>query len=479
MLTVSFRGAAQEVTGSCHVLEADGRRIALDCGLFQGDRKHDHEKNRTFDIDPKSLHAVVLSHAHIDHCGRLPMLVARGFDGPIYSTPATRDLCALLLADSAHIQQEDTQYLNKKLQRKGKPTVSPLYEEHDAHAALHAFHSVSQERWFWVTRRVRVRFHHAGHMLGSSSVEVVYNPPDSDKPIRLCFTGDIGRPDMPILRDPKMLEAFDYVITESTYGNRTHPPTGDLKGELARIVGETSERGGKVIIPAFSVGRTQVIVYYLHQLMREGKVQPIPIYVDSPLAVNATEVFRLHPDLYDREAKSFQRMTGDILGCSSCTYVQSVDESKAIHKSKKPAVIISASGMCEAGRIRHHLKNNIQDAKNTILIVGFMAAHTLGRRIKEEQPKVNIFGKEYKLKAQVATLNGFSAHADREELRGLLKPHAEGCKGAFLVHGELDQMQGMRDMLRGDGYRDIYMPDRGETFELGHKGARQIESGGD
>ncbi len=465
MLTVTSHGAAREVTGSLHLLEADGKRIALDCGLFQGKRSESIKSNRHFAFDAKTLHAVVLSHAHIDHCGRLPMLVANGFEGPIHTTPATRDLCALLLADSAHIQQEDTKYLNKKLERKGQPPVEPLYEEEDATQAIRQFQSVSQERWFWVTKRVKARFHHAGHMLGSSSVEIEYTPPKG-RVVRLVFSGDIGRPDMPILRDPAPFPDADYYICESTYGARIHPPSGDLKSELAKVVNDTVARGGKIIIPAFSVGRTQVIVYYLHQLMAEKAIEPIPLFVDSPLATNATQVFRMHPELFDKKAREFLRQTGDILGCDYCTYTRSVQESKDINKSPKPCVIISASGMCEAGRIRHHLKNNVENGRNTILIVGFQAAHTLGRRIVERDKQIRIFGEKFDLKAQVSVLNGFSAHADRDEMRKLMTPHAPKAKGVFLVHGEEDQMSKFQATLKEDGFKNVIMAHAGETFEL-------------
>jgi len=466
MLSVTFHGAAREVTGSLHLLEADGKRVALDCGLFQGRRAESIEKNQKFPFDPSTLHAVALSHAHIDHCGRLPMLVRNGFEGPIYTTPATRDLCALLLADSAHIQQEDTKYLNKKRAKKGEAPVSPLYEDDDATQAISQFHSLSQGRWFHLTRRLKARFHHAGHMLGSSSIELYYLPPTGARPVRLVFSGDVGRPHMPILRDPAPFPECDYFICESTYGGREHPPSGNLKQQLGKVVSDTVARGGKIIIPAFSVGRTQVVVYYLNQLISEEAIEPIPIYVDSPLAVNATEVFRMHPELFDAKARAFLRQTGDILGCDYCTYVRDVDDSKAINKSPKPCVIISASGMCEAGRIRHHLKNNVENGRNTVLIVGFQAAHTLGRRIVEKQKHIDIFGQRYDLKAQVVTLNGFSGHADRKELLELLKPHAGHCRGVLLVHGEESQMTAFKDTLKDEGFSNVLMPHPGDRFAL-------------
>ena len=466
MMKVSFHGAAREVTGSFHVVEADGKKVALDCGLFQGRRSESIEKNQSFHLDPSELHAVVLSHAHIDHCGRLPMLVKEGFSGPIYTTPATRDLCALLLTDSAHIQEEDAKYLSKKRARRGEPPVSPLYDRDCAVEALSLFHTVPQQRTFWITKRLQARFHHTGHMLGASLIELEYRPPDGVPPITLVFTGDVGRCDMPILRDPQPFPKCDYIITESTYGGRLHPPSSDLKGQLAEAVNDTIARRGRLVIPAFSVGRTQVIVYFLHQLQLDGRIPPIPIFVDSPLAVNATDVFRLHPELFDREARHFQHLTGDILGADSCTYIRDVEESKKINRRRKPCIVISASGMCEAGRTRHHLKNTIRSAKNTILIPGFQAAHTLGRQIVERHKEVRIFGQKHKLKARVVVLNGFSAHADRDELLRLLKPLAPRCKGAFLVHGEADQMQKLSDTLRADGFSRVEMPEPREVFEL-------------
>lgn len=466
MMNVTFHGAAQEVTGSMHLIEADGRKIALDCGLFQGRRAESIAKNERFPIKPAELHAVVLSHAHVDHCGRLPLLVKQGFRGRIFATPATRDLCAIVLTDSAHIQQEDVKYLNKKRARKGQPPVSPLYDEDDAVEALRRFHAVTQGETFWVTRRLQARFHHTGHMLGASSVELEYDGPDGKPPVRLVFTGDVGRRRMPILRDPQPFPPCDYLITESTYGGRIHPPSSDLKEQLAEAVNRTVARRGKLIIPAFSIGRTQVIVYFLHQLRLEGRIPPSPIYVDSPMAVNATDVFRLHPELFDREARRFQRQTGDILGADGCTYVRNVEVSKKINRRRKPCIVISASGMCEAGRILHHLKNSVRSARNTILIPGFQAAHTLGRRLVERQKEVTIFGQRHKLKAQVVVLNGFSAHADRDELRGLLKPLVRDCKQAFLIHGETDQMEKLRDAMKEDGFDRVEMPPAGRSFEL-------------
>ncbi|MBX3395928.1 MAG: MBL fold metallo-hydrolase [Phycisphaerae bacterium] len=469
MLKLTFHGAAQEVTGSMHLLEADGILVALDCGLFQGRREESSRKNREFPFDPKNLHALVLSHAHVDHCGRIPMLVKNGFRGRIYATPATRDLCALILRDSAHIQAEDAFYLNKKRERKGESPIEPFYDDDDAIAALRLFHAVSPRHPFWITRRLRAEFLMAGHMLGAAMIRLDYQHGGgggAQGATSLLFSGDLGRFDTPLLKDPSPFPESDYLICESTYGGRRHPPTSDLREQLADVVNDTFRRGGKVVIPAFSVGRTQVIVYFLHQLVAERRIPDMPIYIDSPLAVNATEVFRLHPDLFDQEALAFQAQAGDILGGDCCTYVRDSEQSKAINRRRRPCIIISASGMCEAGRILHHLKNNVQNPRNTVLIVGFQAAHTLGRRIVEKQPEVRIFNQTYKLKAQVAALNGFSAHADSEELGRLYRPIANSCRGAFLVHGEPDQMKPLAAAMRDAGMPDVQMPMPADSFVL-------------
>lgn len=466
MLKVTFCGAAREVTGSLHLLEADGMKVALDCGMFQGRRAEAVEKNHAFPFDPSGLHAVVLSHAHIDHCGRLPLLVKRGFSGRIYATPATRDLCALMLADSAHIQLEDANFLNKKKARAGEPPIQPLYTDDDVQHTMRLFQTVAYEQPFWITRRLQARFDMSGHMLGAASISLQFKQPNGDKPVSLVFSGDVGRFDIPILLNPKPFPEADYLIVESTYGGRHHPPTDDLKSRLAAVVNDTIAKKGKLIIPAFSVGRTQVLVYTLHQLQSAGAIPRVPIYIDSPLAVNATEVFRMHPELFNAEARSFQRQTGDILGACDCTYIREAEESKKLNRIRRSCIIISASGMCETGRIVHHLRNNIQNPRNTILIVGFQAAHTLGRRIVEKQPKVSIFGQKLSLKAQVVVLNGFSGHADIDELRRMCKPTASRCRLAFLVHGEVDQMEAMKSALTEDGYRDVRIPAPGEAFEL-------------
>lgn len=465
MTTISFHGAAQEVTGSLHLLRVDGACIALDCGLFQGRRAEANEKNTTYPCDPSKIDAVILSHAHIDHSGRLPLLVKNGFAGEVYATPATRDLCALMLADSAHIQEEDAYYLNKKLIRRGQPTIKPLYQNQDALGAVKLMRTVSYNRPFAVAKGVTGRFFDAGHILGSAGVELEICP-DGAAPLKLVFTGDVGRPEAPILRDPAPLPECDYLICESTYGGRRADRVADTRDRLEAVLNETFSRRGKVIIPAFSVGRTQTIIYYLAELLRQGRVKNVPVYIDSPLSVNASEIFKLHPECYDHDAMKLQRRDGDIFGNDCCTYIRDVEESKRLHRRRSSCVIISASGMCEAGRILHHLKNNIRSPRNTILIVGYQASHTLGRRLVEREPFVRIFKQRYRVKAQVAVLNGFSAHADAGELAGLTRPLASRCRQAFVVHGEPDQSGALQQTMIDAGFARVATPQRDQTFEL-------------
>lgn len=462
MAKITFCGAAQEVTGSMHVVEVAGKRIALDCGLFQGRRREAAEKNKRFLLPANSIDAVVLSHAHIDHTGRVPMLVKQGFAGKIYATAATRDLCAVMLADSAHIQEEDAKYLNRKSIANGGPPIEPLYEAHDVIDALRLYRTVAFYRKFHVTPHVTASFFETGHMLGSAGIELSIEEPGA-KPHTLVFSGDLGRFDLPILRDPAPLPLCDTLICESTYGGKVSPRIEDLKGQLREVIVDTQKRGGKIIIPAFSVGRTQSIVYYIHQLKHEGAIDDIPVFVDSPLSVNATQVFQMHPDCYDVDARAFDNETGDMLGAGAVTYVSSVDQSKSLDSRGDSCVIISSSGMCESGRILHHLKHAVESPKNTILIVGFQGQHTLGRRIVERAKHVRIFGQEFPLRAAVVVLNGFSGHADKNELQRLTKPLAGRCKQAFLVHGEEDQMTAMQATMRGDGFKSVEMPRMGAS----------------
>ncbi len=465
MAKLTFHGAAQQVTGSMHLLEANGKLIALDCGLFQGRRAETRELNRRHPCDPGSIHAVVVSHAHIDHTGRLPLLVKDGFSGVIHTTPATRDLCAIMLADSAHIQEEDARYLNKKRRHGDDPLIEPLYTSTDAVQAVRQIQASPYQRWFKVASGVHARYFEAGHMLGSAGIEVEITEANGKKRV-LVFTGDVGRKGTPILRNPAPLPECDYLICESTYGARNTDPIVDLKPRLAEVVRRTVARNGRIIIPAFSVGRTQTIVFYLRQLFTSGELAALPVYIDSPLAVNATEIFRLHPECYDRDAREFNSQTGSILSGPNLRFVQSVEESKRIIRRRSPCIVIAASGMCEAGRILHHLRNSVQHERNTILIVGFQAAHTLGRRIVERDEYVKVYGERHKLKAEVVVMNGFSAHADARELKAHTDPLAGRCKKAFLVHGEIDQSSVLADTMRASGHREVYIPAMNESFGL-------------
>ena len=466
-MKLQFHGAARTVTGSMHLLTINGSRILLDCGLFQGRRKESFERNRNLPFDAASIDALVLSHAHIDHSGNIPSLAKNGFRGNVYATPATRDLCSAMLRDSGHIQEEDVFYLNKKRARQGLPPVDPLYTQEDAARSLRHFVSVDYDRPLPVAPGVTVTFRDAGHILGSAVVVLDLEEKGGKK--RLVFSGDLGREGMPILRDPEPVDGADYLVIESTYGDRVHDPIEAQDRELRDVVLDTYRRGGKLIVPAFAVGRTQDLVYTLHRLVQAHKVPELPIFVDSPLAVNVTEIFRLHPECYDEEVRAFMEAGNrrDPFGFHRLRYIRSVEGSKELNFLREPAIIISASGMAEAGRILHHLKNNIEDTRNTVLIVGWQAPDTLGRRLVERQPVVKIFGEEYHLKAHVRTINAFSAHADRNgllEYARRLGP--QGLQGAFVVHGEEAASLALAEGLSGLGVAQVAVPRRGEEFEL-------------
>ncbi len=465
MAGIMFYGAAGEVTGSMHMIRIDDRWVALDCGMYNGKRAEAEAKNREWPVPPEQIAAVLLSHAHIDHSGRLPLLVKEGFQGPVYCTPATRDLCAIMLPDSAHVQEEDVYYLNKRRRKKGLEPIEPLYDYDDALAAIQLIQSVSYGRLFQVVPGLLASFQDAGHMLGSSGIRLEFAKRNGHTP-SLFYTGDHGRPNKPILRDPQPLPPVDTVLCESTYGGRINEPVEDAEEALREVVARTISRGGKVIIPSFAVGRTQTIVYFLHKHMVAGTLPRIPVYVDSPLAVNATEVFKMHPECYDAEARAFHRVTGDILGSGCCTYIRHVEESKALHDRTEPCVIISASGMCEAGRIRHHIKNNIENPKNTILIAGHMAAETLGRKIADGAKRITLFHEEFQVRAEVVQIHGFSGHADQRELLEWLSPQARDAQRLCLVHGEEDQAELLADKARDLGFSEVLVPRRGQSITL-------------
>ncbi len=467
-MRITFYGAAQEVTGSLHLIEVNGRRILLECGLFQGRRAESNERNRNFPFEPASIDAVVLSHAHIDHSGNIPNLVKQGFNGNIWCTAATRNLCTYMLMDSGHIQEGDAAYLNKHRGPDEEPVV-PLYTQADVQASLSFFISVGLHRTVTIADGVSLTFSNAGHILGSAFVTLDIREFATDKRWRLVFSGDVGRPGMAILADPELPTAADILIMESTYGDRLHQSREDARRELREVVRATVRRRGKVIIPAFAVGRTQEIIYALNQLEAEGDIPPLPIFVDSPLAVSATEVFRMHPEEWDEEVHAF--LQGDQrrnpFDWDRVEYVRDTVRSKQLNFLDGPAIIISASGMAENGRILHHLKNNIENPDNTVLLVSFQAEHTLGRKLLDGARKVKILGEEKEVRARVAAIEGYSAHADQAELlawaRGLDR---QRLGHAFLVHGEQAASFTLAEKLRAEGVSRVVVPERGQSFEF-------------
>ncbi|MGH7526086.1 MAG: MBL fold metallo-hydrolase RNA specificity domain-containing protein [Gemmatimonadales bacterium] len=460
-IRLTFWGAAGQVTGSMHLLEATGGRFLLDAGLFQGHRNEAHELNAHLPFDARRLDGVVLSHAHIDHSGRLPLLVREGFHGPIHATPSSRDLCAVMLPDSAHIQEKDFEFL----QRRGKagPQSEPLYTMADAVAVQDLMVGVPYRRVFHLRKHLMLEFLDAGHILGSATVDLRITEGGSH---RLVFSGDIGRSGLPIIRDPEPPSGpVDTLIVESTYADHAHESVSDAEERLGEVVRRTAGRGGKLFIPAFAVGRCQELVYGLHQLYRAKKIPELPIYVDSPLAVDITTVFRMHPEVFDQREHLIASDTR-LFDFPLLRYVRDVADSKAIDAASGPAVVIAASGMVESGRILHHLANGIGDHRNTVLFVGFQAEHTLGRRIQMGEETVRILGQDYSRRAEVETIGGYSAHADRAELRAWIRRLGGPVRRAFVVHGEAGALEAMAMLLREEGIRDVHVPRHGESFDL-------------
>ncbi len=467
-ITLHSDGAAREVTGSKHTLEVDGKRYLIDCGAFQGKREESDKKNRALVPDPASIDAVIMTHAHFDHCGMLPLLVKRGFKGNVWSTPATRDLAGLIMMDSARIQARDAEYLSKQAGKKGQNfDWKPLYDEQDAVEAAGQFVTVNYDRPFTVEGGPLVTFRDAGHILGSATVHVTVEGAGGKK-TRIGFSGDLGRPDKPIIRDPAPMAPVDYLVLESTYGDRRHESSVDAQDRLAKVVSDTVKRGGKVIIPAFAVERTQELVYHLHLLSDAGLIPKVPIWVDSPMAVNATSIFQVHPECYDREThEAFLKHHVNPFGFNELKFSTSVDDSKMLNRLQGPAIIISADGMCEAGRIQHHLIHNISDDRNTILIVGYMAANTLGRRIKDGQKQVRIHGEPFTVKARIEEIKAFSAHADYVETWDWLsKTDLSSLKTVFLVHGEDEALAAFKKFLEGKGLKDVRIVEYGQSYTL-------------
>jgi metallo-beta-lactamase family protein len=468
-MKLTFWGAAGTVTGSMHMVESGGKRFLLDCGLNQGRRKDADQKNRRLPFAGSSIDAVVLSHAHIDHSGNLPSLVKNGFGGPIYTTPATIDLCNWMLRDTAHIQEKDAEFLNKRRDHRKRAgiedgPVTPLYSMADAERTIPLFQPVPYHQPQHLTGELIYVAYDAGHILGSSCV--VLHETAGEKRVRLAFSGDVGRPNLPIIRDPEAMPPADYLIMESTYGGRLHKSASHVENKLADVVIRTAKRGGRIIVPAFAVGRTQQLVLLLHNLANQKRIPNIPIFVDSPLAVNVTAVHREHPECFDEETRAFLRNHEDPFGFQRLQYIREASESKKLNDLHGPMVIISASGMCEQGRILHHLWNNIEDPRNTVLITGFQAADTLGRKLIEKWPEVRIFGEPKRVRAEISSLDELSGHADQNELLDWIEPLANGLRRVFLVHGEPLQAQALAKLLETRYGLEVTIPKPGDQFDL-------------
>jgi len=466
---VEFVGAVGgDVTGSRHIVHTEKARILLDCGLFQGRRSETIERNQQFGFRARDIDVMVLSHAHIDHSGALPRLYKQGFRGPIYCTPATRDLCAVMLEDSAEIQSQDAAYINRKIEKGGSDMepVEPLYDQRDVLGTLGLMVTVPYHRPMQIADHVSLTFYDAGHVLGSAIVALDVDVVGDQR--RLVFSGDLGRRNMPILRDPEVPEGASCLLLESTYGDRTHDPIERMEDDLEEVIVRTVERGGKVIVPSFALERAQEIVYSLKRLTDQGRLPDVPVYVDSPLTVEITDVFRMHPECYDQETRRLLMSGGSPFDFDRLRYVSSVEDSKAIDRSDDPAVIISASGMCEFGRVVHHLIAHIERPKNTVMIVGFQAQHTLGRRLVERRQRVRIFGVERDRRAEVVVLNGFSAHAGQDDLLEFAETVRESgpLRQVALVHGEDAPRDTLRSLLEERGFPSVTTPARGDRIDV-------------
>jgi metallo-beta-lactamase family protein len=466
-MKLSFHGAARTVTGSKHLLTLkQGKRILLDCGMFQGMGLETDELNRHFGFDPATVDYLILSHAHIDHSGLIPVLVKQGFSGKIYCTPATFDLCCIMLEDSAHIQESDARFINERRKRQGKPPLKPLYTLPDVTVALRQFEPVPYGEWFSIEDSIKLLFTDAGHILGSAVVNLRIEEDFHTKSI--CYTGDLGRAQPQIIRPTEPFPQCEYLITESTYGDRKHADRSESLDQLLRIVIETCVmKKGKLIIPAFSVGRTQEIVYALDRLEHEGRLPHIPVFVDSPLSTNATEIMRNNPDCFNDEIRSYMERDPDPFGFNKLTYIREAQESKQLNHLKEPCIIISASGMAEAGRIKHHLANNIGSEDNTVMIVGHCESGSLGAKLAEGEKEVRIFGEMHSVRAHVEVLGSFSAHGDVDEMIDILKcQNPTKVKKVFLVHGDYDVQLRYMIRLQREGFRHVEIPEKGSSFEV-------------
>lgn len=473
-MKIKFCGAAREVTGSSHLITLDnGFKILLDCGLFQGEDADNDELNSEWYFKPEEIDILILSHAHIDHCGRIPKLVKDGFQGNIICTHATRDLTEIMLMDTAHIQERDAEFLNKRIDQKLKKQgglrnvekIKPLYTSPDVTRAMKQFISVSYDRWIDIAKGIKLLFTDAGHILGSASVNLIFNKGAEE--LRLGFSGDIGRPNRPILRNPQQMWPADIIITESTYGDKLHLQQPAEKDKFISIISDTCvSRKGKLIIPAFSLGRTQELVYLLDQLSNEGRLPNIPVYVDSPLAVSATDIFKEHSECFDDELLKYLYTDPDPFGFKKLNYITDVADSKRLNTSKEPCIIISAAGMVNAGRIKHHVYNNIEDPKNTILMVGYAPPGTTGGKLREGAKVIKLFGDEKKVNAKVEIMDSFSAHGDRDEMLQFLSNQKNNCKRLFLVHGDYEVQVPYREYLKDNGFHYPEIPKLGEEIQI-------------
>jgi metallo-beta-lactamase family protein len=464
-MKITFLGAAGEVTGSQHLIETMNLRVLLDCGFFQGHRAEARKKNEQFLCRPKELSGVILSHAHADHCGNLPGLYKAGYRGPIFCTPASRDIARVMLMDSSHIQQEDAKYLQEKL-GPGHPPVEPLYDDDDVEGVMECIETIPYGEWHELSKDFRLRFTDAGHILGSAITEMEIREGADWK--RVVFTGDLGRRGLPILRDPQRVDGCDVLITESTYGNRVHPAADDIKQHLKRILKVATERKSRVVIPAFSLGRTQTLVYFLNELFNEGELPSIPVFVDSPLSKSITAVYRHHADVMDADFQRVLKSDKDPFTFPGLKYVATQQESASLNHRKGPFVVIAASGMCEAGRVVHHLRHAIENPDNIIVLIGFQAENTLGRKLQDRWRTVRIFDRLIELNAEVESLQGLSAHADSEDFKwwfdGLNADRGVGR--AFIVHGEPDSAKALAEMLQEISDEPPTIPQFGESFEV-------------
>lgn len=463
-MKLHFDGAAQTVTGSMHLLEVNGSRLLLECGLYQGRRKESFERNRTFPFDPKTIDAVILSHAHIDHSGNLPNLVKQGYNGPIFATPATTHLGRLMLLDSGHIQERQAESASYHRAKRGEPAVEPLYTQEDAMDVEPLFRAVDYNITFEPVEGVAARFVEAGHILGSAAVNLKMQ--EKGRKVNLWFSGDIGRRDVPLLRDPVLPEFTDILLMESTYGDKPHRNPEEAYVEMRQVILRTLNRGGKVIIPSFAIGRTQELVYNLNRMYQAGELPKVPIYVDSPLAVNASDIFKLHAECYDAETLKLIHSGHPALDFELLTYVHSLDESKALNERKDPMIIISASGMAEVGRIVYHIRWNIENPRNTIMIVSWQAPETMGRRLADREEAIHIFGETYRVRAEIATIGGLSAHAGQD----LLIEYALGVKNSvkqvYVVHGEPKNAGALMEQLKSKGMANVYYPEMHTSAEI-------------